>query len=70
MSESTISLGPDPGANRFLAYALRGPLSHKLSHSESSENYALKIYAQCMNFQFYREVKEAAMHWNRGVVPR
>ena len=29
---------------------------HKLSHSESSGNHAVKIYAQCMNYRIYAKI--------------
>eukprot|EP01048_Picozoa_sp_COSAG05_P000604 COSAG05_NODE_17_length_35518_cov_34.728084_19_plen_102_part_00 len=50
------SPGPDPVANRFLDYACRGLCMHNLSHSESSGNHAVKIYAQCMNYRIYAKI--------------
>mgnify|MGYP006993891603 CR=1 FL=1 len=29
---------------------------HKNSHSESSGNHAVKIYAQCMNYRIYAKI--------------
>ena len=29
---------------------------HKLSHSESSGNHAVNIYAQCMNYRIYAKL--------------
>ena len=52
----TDSPGPDPGANRFLDYACRGLCMHSLSHSESSGNHSVKIYAQCMNYRISAKI--------------
>ena len=50
------SPGPDPVANVFLSYGWRGLSIHKNSHSESSGNHAVKIYAQCMNYRIYAKI--------------
>ena len=44
------------GQNRFYLMDPETLWIHKLSHSESSGNHAVKIYAQCMNYRIYAKI--------------
>ena len=47
----------------FSTHAFRGLWVHVISHSESSGNHAVKIYAQCMNYRISAKILNSLSSW-------